>query len=114
MKTPIYPKITVSLLGEDGNAFSIIGRVRLAMKRAGLPPSEIEKFQTEATSGNYDNLIVTVLRWVNTDYALGQEDNEECDNCGSSVDDPFMKLCDECYEAMPLDTPEPVGSWNKE
>jgi hypothetical protein len=61
---PKYPYITVSLSGEDGNAFSILGRVRKAMRRAELPDAEIEAFLDEAGSGDYDHLLQTVMQWV--------------------------------------------------
>jgi len=61
---PRYPDITVRLVGEDGNAFAILGRVIRAMKQAGLPPEEIEAFRQEATAGSYDLLLQTVMRWV--------------------------------------------------
>jgi hypothetical protein len=59
-----YPEIEVQLSGEDGNAFFIIARVRKAMRKADLPGSEIETFTAEATAGNYDHLLQTVMRWV--------------------------------------------------
>jgi hypothetical protein len=59
-----YPDIEVNLIGEDGNAFAILGRVTRAMRHAKLDPSEIAAFQAEATSGDYDNLLVTTMRWV--------------------------------------------------
>lgn len=62
--TPKYPHVTVPLVGEDGNAFAIIGRVVKALRRAGVPQDEIASFQTEAMSGNYDHLLVTVLQTV--------------------------------------------------
>ena len=49
-----YPEITVSLVGVDGNAFSILGQVRKAMRQAGVPAEQIKEFMTEATSGDYD------------------------------------------------------------
>ena len=59
-----YPEIKVQLSGEDGNAFFIIGRVRKAMKRAGVPQEEIEKYSDECTSGDYDHLLQTTMKWV--------------------------------------------------
>lgn len=61
-----YPNIHVELVGENGNAYAILGRVTKAMRRADLPKSEIDAFQKEAMSGNYDNLLQTVMRWVET------------------------------------------------
>jgi hypothetical protein len=62
-----YPNVHVELVGQDGNAFSILGRVAQAMKRAKLPKSEINTFQTEAMAGDYDHLLRTVMAWVETD-----------------------------------------------
>lgn len=61
---PKYPDIAVQLSGEDGNAFAIIGRVRKAMRRAGLDKKAIKEFTDEATSGDYDHVIGTALRFV--------------------------------------------------
>ncbi len=63
---PKYPDITIPLVGEDGNAFSILGRVKRIMRRNGIE-SEWQSFHSEATSGDYDNLLVTVLRWFQTE-----------------------------------------------
>jgi hypothetical protein len=62
--SPKYPHIQVTLVGEDGNAFAIIGKVRAAMLEAGLPRPEIEDFTAQATSGDYDWLLGTVMEWV--------------------------------------------------
>lgn len=63
--TPIYPDIEVQLTGQDGNAFAIIGRVSKALKNAKIPKPEIDKYVKEATSGDYDHLIQTTIKWVN-------------------------------------------------
>jgi hypothetical protein len=34
------------------------------MREARVPPKQIAKFMREATAGDYDNLLVTVARWV--------------------------------------------------
>jgi len=60
-----YPSVYVPLVGEDGNAFSIMGRVSQALRRANVSPEEIKLYQKESMSGNYDNLLRTVTRWVN-------------------------------------------------
>lgn len=64
MTEPKYPDVEVQLSGEDGNAFMMIGRTRRALKRHGVGDEEIEQFSTEATSGDYDNVIATIGRWV--------------------------------------------------
>jgi hypothetical protein len=62
-----HPDITVRLVGEDGNAFAILGRVTRAMRRSKLPKAEIDAFMKEATSGDYNKLLATCMRWVNCD-----------------------------------------------
>jgi hypothetical protein len=60
---PQYPFIHIALAGQDGNAFAILGRCVRAMKRAKIPQSEITSFTNEATSGDYNNLLQTVMRY---------------------------------------------------
>ena len=62
---PKYPDIEVELVGEDGNAAYIIGKVRKALRRAGVPQDEIKEFTSEVTSGNYDHVLQTVMKTVN-------------------------------------------------
>ena len=64
MSEPKYPAIEVQLSGQDGNAFVIIGRISSAMKYAGVPAAEREQFQREATSGDYNNVLQTAMKWV--------------------------------------------------
>lgn len=61
---PIYPKIEVLLVGENGNAFNIIGKVRQALRRNGVDEKEVEEFTTQATSGDYDNVLATAMKYV--------------------------------------------------
>ena len=61
---PRYPEVVVRLSGEDGNAFSILGRVRAALAQAGADKRELAEFFAEATSGDYDHLLRVVMDWV--------------------------------------------------
>ena len=61
-----YPEVEVDLVGEDGNAYSILGRVQKAMRRAGVPTGEIEAYLQEATAGDYNHLLATTCEWVHT------------------------------------------------
>ena len=61
-----YPHIEVRLVGEDGNAFAILGRVTAAMRKAGLSREEIRAYTEEATAGDYDHLLATTMRYVTT------------------------------------------------
>ena len=64
MMIPKYPHVSVQLSGEDGNAFFILGKVNRALSRAGVPKEERDAFRDEATSGDYDQLLQTAIRWV--------------------------------------------------
>lgn len=77
---PKYPNIYVPLVGEDGNAFAIIARVRTALQRAGVPGTEVAAFSTEATSGDYGHLLMTVMNWVDTFDPDEYEDVDEYDD----------------------------------
>ena len=59
-----YPNVQVTLVGEDGNAFAILGRVQKALRRAGVPKDEVDAFMEEATAGDYDHLLRTTMEWV--------------------------------------------------
>lgn len=62
--SPKYPHIKVRLVGEDGNAFAILGRVQQALVRGGVDRAEIDAYLQEATSRDYDHLLQTTMRWV--------------------------------------------------
>lgn len=64
MSTVKYPNIEIELVGYDGNAFAIIGKVSRELRRNKVSADEVKAFQNEATSGDYDHLIQTVLSWV--------------------------------------------------
>jgi hypothetical protein len=65
MATVAKYNITVELTGIDGNAFSIMGAVTKAMRRAGVSSEEQDQYFKEATAGDYNQLLVTTMKWVN-------------------------------------------------
>lgn len=74
MTQPRYPDIRVKLIGEDGNAFTILGKVTRALREAGVSAEERQRFMFEAQSGDYDNLLRTVMNWVTVE---GTDDDDE-------------------------------------
>jgi hypothetical protein len=62
-----FPNVTVQLTGEDGNAWSIMGRVAAALRRAGATKAEVDEYMSESMSGDYDHLLQTAMRWVEVD-----------------------------------------------
>ena len=65
MSDVLFPNIDVQLVGSDGNAFALIAKVRQALRRNKVSTEQISEFTEEATSGDYDNLLCTCMRWVN-------------------------------------------------
>jgi hypothetical protein len=61
-----YPDIEVQLVGTDGNAFAILGKVQKALKAEGVLKDELDEFFNEATSSTYDHLLRTCMKWVTT------------------------------------------------
>jgi hypothetical protein len=55
--------VIVNTYGVDGNALSIIGACRRGMKDAGVSKQARDVFFTEATSGDYDNVLKTANTW---------------------------------------------------
>lgn len=84
-----YPDIEVRLVGEDGNAYAIIARVSSALRRSGHKKNMIDEFIREATSGDYDNLLRTCMRWVSCDTHADDEDDD---------DDKSSRRCGWCDE----------------
>lgn len=84
-----YPNIGVNLMEVDGNAFSLIGSVSDALRRSGVAREIISEFRQEATSGDYDNVLATIAKWVRIDLG-SDESNEERD---------YINECSWCYEA---------------
>lgn len=54
--------IKLKLVGEDGNAFSIMGRARQALRRNGRADL-IDAFTKECTSGDYQHLLATCMKY---------------------------------------------------
>jgi hypothetical protein len=57
-----HPDITVQLVGGDGNAYTVLGHVRRALREAGVSDEEISQFMAEATAANYDHLLQTAMK----------------------------------------------------
>ena len=66
MKAPDV-KPVVELVGQDGNAFAIMGRVSKALRRAGADKEYVDKYMEESMSGDYDNLLVTAMKYADVE-----------------------------------------------
>lgn len=56
--------VSVQLIGTDGNAFSILGKVTETLKQAGYDDEFINEYLEQATSGDYDNLLQVTMTYV--------------------------------------------------
>jgi hypothetical protein len=65
--------LVLKLVGEDGNAFAILGRAHNVMRKGGKE-SMWKEFDTEATSGDYNHLLCTCMEWFDEP---GDEEEEE-------------------------------------
>ena len=57
----------LQLSGEDGNAFGILGRAQKALRRANLHNEHWNNYHTEATSGDYNKLLATTMKYFDVD-----------------------------------------------
>lgn len=57
-------KVIMSLVGEDGNAFAILGRFQNAARRAGWNKDEIQEVLDECTAGDYTHLLMTIEKHI--------------------------------------------------
>ena len=67
MEKESYKKPTVKLIGEDGNAFAVIGKTKKALRKAGASKDVIDCYTTEAMGGDYANVLVTTMKYVNVE-----------------------------------------------
>jgi hypothetical protein len=85
------PKYDIIAVPMDGNAFSIMASVKVAMLSAGAPRTEVDEYLKDAMSGDYDHLLQASLRMV--DLGTGDddedipEDEDYCPDCGYDWDD---------------------------
>lgn len=61
---PKFPEVTVQLIGESSNAMSILARTVRALRKAGVPEEARDAYVSEATEGDYDDLLGVTMRWV--------------------------------------------------
>lgn len=51
------------LVGFDGNAFAVIGRVSQGLRRAGAPDEYVRAVVADMMSGDYDHLLAVAVRY---------------------------------------------------
>ena len=67
-----------TLVGIDGNAFSIMGYVRTAMKKAKMTKEDVDEYTKNATSSDYNNLLVVSCEMIDkVNEILGLDEYED-------------------------------------
>lgn len=56
-------KPTIKLVGNDGNAFAILGNCKRAAQKAGWTTEQIKEFMDKAKSGDYNHLLCTCMEY---------------------------------------------------
>jgi hypothetical protein len=63
-----YQHVTVKLVGQDGNAFVLIGLTTRALRRAGVPKDEVDAVRDRLmNAGSYDDLLCELMETVNVE-----------------------------------------------
>lgn len=63
-----FPNVKVKLVGEDGNIFSIIGRVSRALRHGGATEEQVKEYQNAIMlSDSYDKALQTTMSWVDVE-----------------------------------------------
>lgn len=75
-----------SLVGQDGNAFSLMGYTARCMKECGLK-NEIPEMREKATSGDYNNLIYVCDTYI-----------QKCNNIAKDLDESLNEVLNESEE----------------
>ena len=67
-----------TLVGVDGNAYAIMGYVRTAMKRAKMTKEDIDAYTKDATSSDYNHLLVVSCEMIDkVNEILGLDEYED-------------------------------------
>jgi formylmethanofuran dehydrogenase subunit E len=104
-------KAELQLVGLDGNAWSVIGAIRQAMRHAGFSSQAQSEMSEDATSGDYNHVLQTAMFWTDfpedkDDYDPDVDDLVTCVECGVEDYPENMKKvngrvhCEYCAEDL--------------
>lgn len=54
----------VRLIGENGNAFAVLGKVSKALKSAGADKEYIDQYLKKAMDGDYNHLLGVTMEYI--------------------------------------------------
>ena len=64
----VNKKVTLELVGLDGNAFSLMGAFKCQAHREKWTPAEIKEVLDEAMSGEYSHLVATLDSYCQPEF----------------------------------------------
>lgn len=59
----------INLIGQNGNAWSIMDRARTAMRKHGFSKDLLDQYMREAMSGDYNNLLNITSQYCITELS---------------------------------------------
>jgi hypothetical protein len=78
---PEDQRVLVQLVGQDGNAYSIMSRVSSALRRAGHSKEVVQQYLDESRSGDYSHLL-----YVATLYSKEPDEEDEENTWDPDID----------------------------
>jgi len=78
VKQVVDKKVKMSLVGLDGNAFSIMGAFQKEAKKQDWTSDEINLVLGESRSGTYDHLLATIM--IHTEEPEKREEEDDWDD----------------------------------
>lgn len=96
---------TYTLVGINGNAYSIMGYVRVAMDDANMTNDDIDAYVKDATSSDYDHLLAVSCEMIDrVNEILGlndyDEDEDEYMDEYSEEDEALLKELHACIDRV--------------
>ena len=94
-----------TLIGINGNAYSIMGYVRVAMDDANMTNDDIDAYVKDATSSDYNHLLAVsceMIDRVNEILGLNDYDEDEDDYMDeySEEDEDLLKELHSCIDRV--------------
>jgi hypothetical protein len=62
--TSVDKKVSMNLVGLDGNAFSLMGTFQRNARKQGWTKEEVDFVLQKCMSGDYDNLLCTLIQYT--------------------------------------------------
>lgn len=100
--TAKHPDIKINLVGVDGNAYSIMGVVTKALKRAGFHEDAAEYVRRVTHEAQtYEEGISMAFEYVEHEEMDDEDEGSTCIDCGADLDtdDDYCDECDDDFDA---------------